>query len=71
MGKAKADNGKAKRLITVAEAARRLGLNDRAKEPERCVREMARRGDLVARKVGCWTQIVEESVDQFIGDMQQ
>lgn len=53
-------------LITPTEAARRLGLDQTVKHPERCVREMAQRGQLRAVRVGRNTMIDPESVLRWV-----
>jgi len=52
-------------LVSPAEAARRLGLDQVSKSPERLVLEMARRGELRAKKVGRWLMIDAESLESF------
>lgn len=53
-------------LVTRAEAARRLGLDRVARNPERMVREMAARGELRAVAVGRWLMIEAASIDRWI-----
>lgn len=53
--------------ITQAEAARRLGLDQVADRPERIVKAMARRGDLVGVRVSKWILIDPASVDRYLG----
>ena len=53
-------------LITPAEAARRLGIDQTVKHPERSVREMAQRGELRAVRVGRNTMIDPESVLNWV-----
>lgn len=52
-------------LISPAEAARRLGLDQVSKSPERLVLEMARRGELRAKRVGRWLMIEVTSLEKF------
>lgn len=54
------------RLLFPLEAAARLRLDETVKDPQRTVLEMARRGELEARRVGRQNFIVARSVDQFI-----
>lgn len=54
-------------LITPAEAARRLGLDQVSDDPGLVVRKMARRGDLRPVKVSRWTMIDPDSVDEYMG----
>lgn len=53
--------------ISLAEAARRLGLDNVAKHPTYVVRGMARRGELVSIPVGRFLMIDPDSVDDLIG----
>lgn len=53
-------------MITPAEAARRLGLDQVADDPRRTVLRMARRGELEARQVSKWTMITAASVDRIV-----
>ena len=53
-------------LLTPEEAARRLGLDRRAKDPKRTILEMCRRGDLVAVRVSRWIMVDPRSVDRYI-----
>lgn len=53
-------------LITPAEAARRLGIDQTQADPARCVRDMARQGHLAAVKVGNRTTIRASSVVEFV-----
>ncbi len=53
-------------LITPDEAARLLGLDQVAKNPCRTVLEMARRGELEARRVSKYTLITRASVDRYV-----
>jgi hypothetical protein len=62
----KCDEVSAPLLITPAEAARRLGLDQALKDPERAVREMARRGELRSVLVGRCTMIDPESVLRWV-----
>jgi excisionase family DNA binding protein len=56
----------ARHLITPAEAAARLGLDQVSKDPELTVRRMARRGELRAVRVSKWVMIDATSVDRWI-----
>lgn len=53
-------------LITPSEAARRLGIDQALKHPERAVREMAQRGELRAVRVGRCTMIDPDSVLNWV-----
>ena len=53
-------------LLTPKQVAHALGLDQVAQDSERAVREMARRGELRAVRVGKWTMIDAASVDRFI-----
>lgn len=53
-------------LITPREAAERLGLYGSLADPERAIREAARRGHLVAREVAGLTMIHPDSVARFV-----
>ena len=53
-------------LETPLEAAHRLGLDRVTKNPKLTILRMARRGDLIAVRVGKWTMIDPKSVDRLI-----
>lgn len=53
-------------LVTRAEAARRLGLDRVARNPERTVREMVARGDLRGVAVGRWLMIEAASIERWV-----
>lgn len=53
-------------LITPAEAATRLGLDQVSDNPELTVRRMARRGELRQVRVSKWTMICPVSVARWI-----
>lgn len=53
-------------LMTTAAVAARLGIDKCAKDPERMVLKMARRGDLVAITVGRYRMIVPASLDRYL-----
>ena len=55
-------------LMTPNEAARAIGIDKVSKSPERLVRDMARRGELVGVKVGRSTMIDPKSVDRYLSD---
>ena len=54
------------KLITKTEAAQMLGVDRQAKDPDRVITRMARRGDLQSRRVGRWVMILRSSVIDFI-----
>lgn len=54
------------RLLTPAQAAHVLGLDQVTNGAARAVRDMARRGELRAVRVGKWTMIDAASVDRFV-----
>jgi len=54
------------RLLAPAQVAHILGLDRVTRDGARAVREMARRGELRAVRVGKWTMIDAASVDRFI-----
>jgi len=55
-----------RKLITPQRAAVILGLDECSADPGLVVRRMARRGELVAVRVGRWTLIDAQSVHEFI-----
>lgn len=55
-------------LVTLDEAARRIGLNAVSKNPARVVQQMARRGELRAVFVGRWRMIEARSIDSWLAN---
>lgn len=53
-------------LVSPTEAARRLGLIGRVKDPHRMVLNMIRRGELVGVRVGRLVHVREDSIDRLI-----
>lgn len=53
--------------ISLAEAARRLGLDAVCKHPANVVKGMARRGDIVGITAGKFTLIDPDSIDDLLG----
>lgn len=53
-------------LLTPEEAAKRLGLDRRAKNPKRTILDMCRRGDLTGVRVSRWIMVDPRSVDRYI-----
>jgi len=54
-------------FITPVEAARMIGIAGVVKDPHRCIRRMARNGELVARTICGRIMIQRASVDRYIG----
>ncbi len=53
--------------VTLAEAAARLGIDTACKRPERVVKTMAHRHELVGVRVGRLLMIDPDSIDELVG----
>jgi hypothetical protein len=62
------DDAPLRPLITLDEAARRLGLDQVALRPSRVILDMVRRGELRGVRVSRWTMIDPESLDRYRGN---